>query len=389
MEILRSKKSRPPDRKKLILVAAETQFIARGYEHVTLEEIADAVGIVPSALYRHFSGRSEILSEIVKQASEKIHEFFLATDFSDPEKALVEIAQFLLENKSFGVIWGREVKHLPIEQRLLLHPIVREIESEIVIHVHQYRPDLDVLTCELVTASIFAVLLSPSFNHLKISRDRYVALLTKLSLKVLNSVIKLNLKIESDPQDRSRLIPYSRREALLQEAICLFSDRSYASVNIEDIGASLGISGPSCYNHFSSKIQILETAFERGTSHLFLGVTESLRGSGTAEEAIRALIESYVHFGFSHPDLVDVLITEIRNLPEDVRKATVFAQQSYIDEWVHLLCLINKELDLITARAQVQSLLSLVNDIVRTRHLRKAVNSREAVIEICKAVLDV
>ena len=202
MEILRSKKSRPPDRKKLILVAAETQFIARGYEHVTLEEIADAVGIVPSALYRHFSGRSEILSEIVKQASEKIHEFFLATDFSDPEKALVEIAQFLLENKSFGVIWGREVKHLPIEQRLLLHPIVREIESEIVIHVHQYRPDLDVLTCELVTASIFAVLLSPSFNHLKISRDRYVALLTKLSLKVLNSVIKLNLKIESDPQDR-------------------------------------------------------------------------------------------------------------------------------------------------------------------------------------------
>jgi hypothetical protein len=26
---------------------------------------------------------------------------------------------------------------------------------------------------------------------------------------------------------------------------------------------------------------------------------------------------------------------------------------------------------------------------VRTRHLRKAVNSREAVIDICKAVLDV
>ena len=71
-----SKRSRPPDRKQSILVAAETQFIARGYEHVTLEEIADAVGIVPSALYRHFSGRSEILSEIVKQASEKIHEVF-------------------------------------------------------------------------------------------------------------------------------------------------------------------------------------------------------------------------------------------------------------------------------------------------------------------------
>jgi hypothetical protein len=84
-----------------------------------------------------------------------------------------------------------------------------------------------------------------------------------------------------------------------------------------------------------------------------------------------------------------VLITEIRNLPEDVRKATVFAQQSYIDEWVHLLTLVNKDLDLITARAQVQSVLSLVNNIVRTRHLRRAVNSREAVIEICKAVLDV
>jgi AcrR family transcriptional regulator len=206
-----SKRSRPPDRKKSILVAAEALFIARGYEHVTLEEIADSVGIVPSALYRHFSGRSEILSTIVKQASEKIHEVFLETDFADPEKALVKIAQFTLDNKSFGVIWGREVKHLPVEQRLLLHPIVRGIESEIAIHVHEHRPDLDLFTCELVTASIFAVLLSPSFNHLKLSRDRYVALLTTLSLKVLNSLIKLNLKIESDLQDVSRLIPYSRR----------------------------------------------------------------------------------------------------------------------------------------------------------------------------------
>lgn len=384
-----SKKSRPPDRKKLILAAAEMQFVERGYEHVTLEEIAVSVEIVPSALYRHFSGRSEILREIVKQASGKIHEVLLDTDFTDPAKALVKISQFLLDNKSFGVIWGREVKHLPIEQRLLLHPIVRDIESEIAIHVHEYRPDLDFLTCELVAASIFAVLLSPSFNHLKISRDRHVALLTKLSLTVLNSPINSNLKTESGSKHRLGLISYSRREALLQKAIQLFSERSYASVNIEDIGSSLGIAGPSCYNYFSSKVQILETAFERGTSHLFLGVTESLSGSGTPEVALRSLIKSYVHFGFSHPDLVDVLITETRNLPEDVRKATIFAQQSYIDEWVHLLSVINKELDLIAARAQVQAALSLVNDIVRTRHLRQAINSREAVIDICKAVLDV
>ena len=384
-----SKKTRPPNRKDLILSAAEKQFIARGYEHVTLEDIADSVGTVPSALYRHFSGRSEILSEIVKQSSEKIHEVFVAIDFADREKALNEISQFLTDNKSFGVIWGREAKHLPVEERLLLHPVVREIESEMAIHVQRHRPDLDFLTCQLFTASIFAVLLSPSFNHLNLSRDKYVALLTKLSLKVLSSPVNFNLMIENNPQHRVKLTPFSRREALLQESIHLFGERSYASVNIEDIGASLGIAGPSVYNHFASKTEILETAFERATSYLFLGVTESLSESSAPGEAVRSLINSYVHFGFSHPALVDLLISEIRNLPDDIRKATISAQQSYIDEWVHLLRLVNEELDPITARAQVQAMFSVVNDVVRTRHIRHAIDSREAVIDICKAVLDV
>lgn len=55
-------------RRAEILAAAERIFVEHGYEGATIRKIADEVGLSSTALYMHFSEKSEILHEICSQA---------------------------------------------------------------------------------------------------------------------------------------------------------------------------------------------------------------------------------------------------------------------------------------------------------------------------------
>src|SRR5262249_5718752 len=55
----------------------------------------------------------------------------------------------------------------------------------------------------------------------------------------------------------------SRREAVLAGATRLFRQRGYHAVSMDDIGAAVGIAGPSVYRHFASKADLLCAACTR------------------------------------------------------------------------------------------------------------------------------
>lgn len=61
-------------RRAEILAAAEKIFIEVGYEGATIRKIADEVGLSSTALYMHFSEKSEILHEICRSAFERLKE---------------------------------------------------------------------------------------------------------------------------------------------------------------------------------------------------------------------------------------------------------------------------------------------------------------------------
>ena len=59
-------------RRAEILAAAERIFVDHGYEGATIRKIADDVGLSSTALYMHFSDKSEILHEICERAFERL-----------------------------------------------------------------------------------------------------------------------------------------------------------------------------------------------------------------------------------------------------------------------------------------------------------------------------
>lgn len=64
------------DTKERILDAALAVFAERGYAGTNLKDIADMVGIVKSALYRHFKSKEELMDAVIDRMSQYYEKHF-------------------------------------------------------------------------------------------------------------------------------------------------------------------------------------------------------------------------------------------------------------------------------------------------------------------------
>ena len=53
-------------KRELILQSASTLFMEKGYKNLTMEEIADYIGISKKTLYNHFPGKFELMKEAIE-----------------------------------------------------------------------------------------------------------------------------------------------------------------------------------------------------------------------------------------------------------------------------------------------------------------------------------
>lgn len=92
--------SKRSDTKMKILKVAIDLFAAKGFDHVTIREIAREVGIKGSSIYNHFQGKDDILEEIFRFNES---EWDLAYGDSGAEMADMSLSEMLigLMQKSF------------------------------------------------------------------------------------------------------------------------------------------------------------------------------------------------------------------------------------------------------------------------------------------------
>src|SRR5262245_36694808 len=69
-------RSRPRYRREIIVVEAVRLFREKGFAGTTLNDIADAVGIVTSALYRHFPSKTHIFFELLSRSQDRLERSF-------------------------------------------------------------------------------------------------------------------------------------------------------------------------------------------------------------------------------------------------------------------------------------------------------------------------
>ncbi len=153
----------PRTRRAEILAAAIPLFARDGFAKVTNGQIAEAVGLVPSAIYRHYPTKMDILVAACLQAAELLTQ---AVDRSlegtdDPHDALVALTAtyvaYSFEHTALTSVAGAEVVGLPDGLR---QPLIRAQRDHIAMWEQQLRrarPELDPRQARLLVHAGFGV----------------------------------------------------------------------------------------------------------------------------------------------------------------------------------------------------------------------------------------
>jgi TetR/AcrR family transcriptional repressor of mexJK operon len=100
-------RSQPPARRRrtsrlasseVIMEAATTLFLRKGYAGTSMDEIAAVAGVSKQTIYTHFADKERLFSDLVLRNTERVDEFVeqvgtIFEDTDDLEKALLELAR--------------------------------------------------------------------------------------------------------------------------------------------------------------------------------------------------------------------------------------------------------------------------------------------------------
>lgn len=363
--------------------AAADLFAARGYGEVAMSDVAEAVAIGPSALYRHFRGKQDLLAAVITDAVSRVETAVAAADSSLP----TALATVVIERRNVGVLWRREARHLTDRDREALRKLARRVGDRLAGHIRDQRPEVGPTESQVLAWCALGVANSISFHAVSLSEPAFTALMTQLVEVPLRADVELSST--GTRRDSSLGAGHSRRETILAAATVLFAERGYAGVSIDDIGAAVGIAGPSVYNHFAAKADILAAVMFRGNEWLWMNFNRAVSGAGEPAEALRAVVCSYRDFAFDNPHNVEILLSESAHLPADERRRASGAQRAYIDEWVNLVRQLHPDWSAAEARIRVQACQIMINDIVVMPRLRDQSGVAAAVAAIGLALLGV
>jgi AcrR family transcriptional regulator len=374
--------TRPVNRRQLIIGAATDLFSRKGYAGVGMGEVAEAVAIGPSALYRHFRGKQELLATVVTEALDTLDAAITKAEDENPPDVVHALATAVLEHRTVGVLWQREARQLAPADRARIQTGVTQIGRRFAAYIRTRRPELGDGQAQILALSGLAVATSVSFHSLALPEPAFTTLLGELIATAIDAPI---LPLESAPERNAEpptLRTQSRRETILTEATKLFAANGFSGVSTEDIGASVGIAGPSVYNHFPAKSDILVAAMLRGDEWLRIDMNRAFAAASDPRDGLNRLLGSYCAFVLDNPHLVGVLVSEAGHLPEPERHRTRAAQHAYIAEWVTLLREVHPQWDAVTARIRVQAAQTVMNDIALIPSLRESAGLEAALVTI-------
>ncbi|MFD5468345.1 TetR/AcrR family transcriptional regulator [Kitasatospora sp. NPDC127059] len=360
---------RPPGRRAQILAVAADRFHRSGYHQVSMTEVAAGVGITAPALYRHFRGKPELLDRAVRLGLDALADGLReAGSTAELGAALAAVA---VGHRPLGTLVQRDARLLPPARRAELRRELRADVALMVAVLRTERPELSAQDAELLCWSALSGCAGLSYQSAAPQPRRAEPLLRELVAAVL--AVSLDGTAAGPgvgpaagaapavPQPR----PQARREELLAAAVRLFHRRGFDNVSTDQLGAAVGISGPSVYRHFDSKAHLLAASLVRSRERLWHQVDGAIATAASPAEALAAGLGAYVDFALRNGDYLGAMLSETERLAPPDRRIAVDFRRDFLRTWVGLLRQVRPEYDAVAARIRVHALFSLVNDGVR------------------------
>lgn len=364
-----TKTSRNPsaeDRRRQLTAAATELFATRGYPHVSVSDIAAAAGVSTPTVYRHFADKQALLFDATQCG---VDSFELHTDealraASNSAEAVVDAATALsVSDPGATALWRWSGQHLSDEQNREVVRRTRTVLRRWATAIGQSRPELTERESMYLAGAVLSVAGSVIGRVPRGDRESVESTVRQLIWRICSLRPAAAPPL---PEPHAALFDGSaRRDEILDAAARLFAEHGYPGTGMDDIGAAVGISGPSVYKHFPAKDAILVAIGQRSALRLEAGAMAAATSTSDPAALLEKLVDSYVQNMTVSPDLL-VALTSGYALVGNPHAADLLAsQRRYVTRWITLLQAAQPELTARTAALTVHAALAIVNDAVR------------------------
>ncbi|MFI1828279.1 TetR family transcriptional regulator [Streptomyces sp. NPDC020412] len=316
---------RPKDRRAIIARVAAELFAERGYAATGIGDIAERVGVTPGAIYRHFSGKEDLLRSVLQDALARFDQAARPVP-SGPgggggsaEDRLREVVRctvgVTLAHPTLVSTYVRDRASLSKEAAGELSAGEAEVARLWERAVHEVRPEVTPAEARVRKRAVNGVLALLARGAHHPPNPRLAERVTESLWALLVAPAAPGPAADDRPRRRTWPRPRSRREEIRDVAATLFRQYGYHGVGIDQIGKAAGISGPTVYGTYDSKVEILVDACDHAVAKLEISVERALEEAGSAGEALRLISRSYAQTVFADADVIAVAAREGEALP--------------------------------------------------------------------------
>lgn len=372
-----------PERRQQLAEAAATQFHHLGYHRVTVADLASAVGVTPPAIYRHFANKRALLEAAVDTGLRRVEQVLESDPTATWEERVDQLADAAAERRDVWVLLQREMRHLeeaerrPLERRFAR--FVARLREELALA----RPELDAGSARLGVTAILAVLSSQATYPAHYPADERRRILGRVA-KGLSGAPPANGPAPGPERSAAPGpdgAPPSKADELVTTAIQLFHEHGFEAVSLDDIGASVGMAGPSILHHFPTKADLLVSAYGRASEAL----TDRAPG---AEDTLKGLVEHYVDFAVRERLLFGVYVLEAASLPPAAARRISATLRRDVDAWRAALADERPELSDAELTMLVHAARAIVHDVIRIGRLHSQPGIRRELVALVNRALD-
>lgn len=365
------RRDRAEDRRRQLSAAAASLFADRGYPHVAVSDVAARAGVSTPTVYRHFADKQALLFAATQSGvdtfeshtREALHR---EAQRADPDAAqAVAAAATMLSVSDPGAtsLWRWSGQHLSDEQNREVVRRTRSVLRRWAGAIAESRPDLSERESMYLAGAVLSVAGSVIGRVARTNRELAESTVQQLIWRLFALRPALTPPLP-EPMAASSASD-GRRDEILDAAARLFAERGYSGTGVDDIGAAVGITGPSVYKHFPSKDAILVAIGQRSALRLEAGAMAAALTTSDPARLLDLLVDSYVRTITASPDLL-VSLTNGFALAENPHAAELLAsQRRYVARWIELLKAAEPALSESAATLTVHAALAVVNDAAR------------------------
>ncbi|MDO5697114.1 MAG: helix-turn-helix domain-containing protein [Dermatophilus congolensis] len=414
----------PADQRRTQLLAqAARLFMERGYAGVGIDEIGAAVGISGPAVYRHVSGKEQLVTQIAagwlallaartrgakaacaSSDTEAQFEAMLAAGLDVASSHIAEVTVVLRYTEvarhsiappppgtppDGGTDADADNGTDDVDAQACLD-LWHDVSQSWAPVVGELYPQLSIEATADRIRLVTGLLLGAASSEREIPQTTRVALLAQATRRILETEFTLPAPAPTDGGacTSTRWTRSSRREQILDTAVAMFRERGYGGVSMADIAEAVGVTPSASYRHFTSKEELLATAVDRAGERLVLGLSTSLADASDAQDAIDALIRTYVWDALVNRDSTAVCVTERYHLPDAELALARKRDRLMAEEWGHALAVTRPELSLAGREMLVHAVHRMVVEAVRPLPRGGSVDVAPELMRLCHAILD-